>query len=117
MADCSCDFCGQNEKCKHAYEESDCRVAEIFSAKAIADEKFKTFHEDMKKLNKIMNDSRLEQMIFWMQDILSDATLEETTYCDSCGEIFIPEITIDKDQYSLHAVCPKCKKKNTILEI
>ena len=53
MADCGCDFCGQKDKCKHAYEESDCRVAEIFSAKAIGDEKFKTFYEDMQKLNKI----------------------------------------------------------------
>lgn len=37
--------------------------------------------------------------------------------CDFCGEIFIPEITINEDEYSLHAVCPKCKKNNRILEI
>ena len=76
MADHSCDFCGQNEKCKHAYEETECRVAEILSAKAIANEDFKSFYEKMQKLNKIMNDSRLEQTIFWMRDIISDADLE-----------------------------------------
>lgn len=117
MADCSCDFCGQNEKCKHAYEESDCRVAEIFSAKVIADEKFKTFYEDMKKLNKIMNNDALEQIIHTMQNIICDASLEETTYCDKCGEIFTPNIKLNELEYSLHAECPKCKHNNRILEI
>jgi hypothetical protein len=117
MADCSCDFCGQNEKCKHAYEESDCRVAEILSAKVIADEEFKSFCEKMKKLNKIMNNDSLEQIIHTMQNIICDAGLEETTYCDACGEVFIPEITLNEEEYSLHAVCPKCKKNNRILEI
>lgn len=117
MADCSCDFCGQNEKCKHAYEESDCRVAEILSAKVIANEEFKEFCEKMKTLNKIMNNDSLEQILNIMQNVIYDASLEETTYCDECGEVFIPEITLNELEYSLHAVCPKCKKNNRILEL
>lgn len=73
MADYSCDFCVHDNQCPYAYDQLDCFVETIKSAKAIVDDEFETFLAKMVEKNEDICDDNLDVLIQNMRNIICDS--------------------------------------------
>lgn len=76
MADQDCDYCHKSNKCKFAYEQTDCRVTEIQEAKQISTQKFKEFILSLKEQNEVVCSEKLQNLIDIGNEIINDSKEE-----------------------------------------
>lgn len=125
MADCSCDFCGHDNKCPYAYNESDCYVETIKASKAIVDDDFKAFLAKLEKINEDMCDDNIRILIGTMRKMVncSEKTLPAwaTKKASICEAVLLSPDYGRKDDCSLcvhehenfgdNVHCKKCKNE------
>lgn len=70
MADYSCDFCNENEICKYAYDELDCKIQMIKEAKIISNKEFEDFYKKYSKLNEDICNDELASILSHMYNII-----------------------------------------------
>ena len=73
MADYSCDFCEHNNQCRYAYDQLDCLVETIKTARVIADDEFQAFLAKLIQKNEDLCDDNLGVLIRYMQNIVLDS--------------------------------------------
>ena len=73
MADYSCEFCLHDNHCPYAYNQLDCYVETIKSARSFVDDEFKSFLAKLEEKNEDVCDDNIDVLIRTMRNIVLDS--------------------------------------------
>lgn len=74
MADCDCEWCGHDEECPYAWENSDCYIGTIESARYIVNDVFESVYSSINEKSEDLCDNRVDQLVECMRTIIYDSS-------------------------------------------